>query len=315
MTDYLFDGADPTFDLDKAKAAGAIAISVYIVGNPGGMAHADAARVAAIRAKGMGVLPNWERAADFFSTCSVAAAQGAGAEAQVAARSLGFPTDGTVQVPFSFDFDCPSSRFPEMGQKVDAIAAGLTTAFIPMVYAQIDLIDYLVSHGHLHGKQWLMGSTWGNAYHPDSNVCIVQSHDATGQLWLNDPVPSTDINTVTDPYALKAWWPDGSPYGGGSMTQPQIDEIMARFDKIDNRLTALFQVDTNGDGKPDITGTVQGADRYTIAPLVAPITAQLNELATQLQAVQTSVTNLQSAGVDPQVLAQAIAQHIKLTAQ
>lgn len=313
MNNYLFDGADPTFDLDKAKAAGAIAISVYIVGDPGGMAHANAQRVAEIRSKGMGVLPNWERAANFFSTCSVADAKGAGAEALAAARSLGFPADGTVQVAFSFDFDCPSSRFPEMGQKVDAVSAGLTTAFIPMVYAQIDLIDYLVTHGHLVGKQWLMGSTWGNAYHPDSNVCLVQSHDATGQIWLNDPVPSTDINTVTDPYALLAWWPDGSPYGG--LTVSDITDILARLDAIDThlhnqdvRITSLFQVDTNGDGKPDITGTVQGAERYTLSPLLAPIMAQLN-------ALNAAMAKLETAGVDPQQLAQAIAQHIKLTTQ
>lgn len=208
---FAYDGAS-MFDLAAAKAAAGIIATVYIVGSPGGMPHADAARVSAIRAAGMGALPNWERAADYFLTCSVADAKAAGVEALSACRALGFPADGSIQCAFSIDVQVPRSRFAEIGQKVDAIRAGLTSAYQVMVYAQSDLIDYLVQNGHLAGKQWLMGSTWDAPYNVASpNVCMVQSHDAAGN-WLNSHVSGTDVNTVTDPSAVKAWWPDGSPY-------------------------------------------------------------------------------------------------------
>jgi hypothetical protein len=315
MALYAFDGASPSFDLAASKAAGGIVVSVYVVGNPGGMAHADAARVAAIRAAGMGALPNWERAAGYFDTCTVAEAKAAGVEALAACKSLGFPADGSIACAFSFDFDCPASRFAEMGAKVDAVTAGLTGAYLVMVYAQQDLIDYLVAHGHLHGKQWLMASTWGNPYHPsDANVCVVQGHDVNGN-WVNDPVVSTDINTVTDPHALRAWWPDNSPYGGTIMDAATA----ARFDKIDERLTALFATDTDGSGKPEVTGTVQGAIKYTVpgelAAALAPVLAALASLQSAVTDLQAAVARVQTGGVDPVALAEAIAQHIKLAPQ
>lgn len=302
---FAYDGAS-MFDLAAAKNAGGIIATVYIVGSPGGMPHADKARVDAIRAQGLGALPNWERAANFFLTCSVTDAKAAGVEALAACKALGFPADGSIQVAFSIDVQVPPSRFAEIGQKVDAAGAGLTSAYQVMVYAQSDLIDYLVAHGHVTGKQWLMGSTWGNPYNAGSpNVCLVQSHDAAGN-WLNSHVGGTDINTVTDPNAVGAWWPDGSSYGGNIMdaaTAARFDAIDAHLRAQDERITSLFQVDATGDGKSDYTGTVQSADRTALAQLV-----------TQVAALQAAVSKLQTGGVDPVAVAQAIAQHVKLTA-
>jgi hypothetical protein len=326
VTLYAYDGANPGFDLAAAKANGGIVATVYIVGTPGGMPHADRARVAAIRAAGMGVLPNWERAADFFGTCTVADARAAGVEALAACKALGFPADGTIQVPFSFDFDVPSTRFREMGAKVDAVTAGLTSAYVPMVYAQTDLIDYLVSHGYLAGKQWLMASTWGRPYNPASpNVCLVQSHDAAGN-WINSHVTGTDINTVTDPHALGAWWPDGSPYSTGGLHMDA--DVRARFDAIDQRLTALFQVDTTGDGKSDITGTVQAAVRAEVAGViqlladmaprvaatqvaVSSVAKTLGTTAAGVSAVTKAVASIVPGVVDAQALADAVSAKVK----
>lgn len=305
---FAYDGAS-MFDLAAAKAAGGIICTVYIVGDPGGMPHADAARVAAIRAQGMGALPNWERAADFFLTCSVTDARNAGAEALGACKALGFPADGSIQCAFSIDVQVPPSRFAEIGQKIDAVQAGLTSAYRAMVYAQSDLIDYLVAHGHVTGKQWLMGSTWGNPYNAGSpNVCMVQSHDAAGN-WLNSHVGGTDVNTVTDPNAVGAWWSDNSPYGGFTLSDitaitTRLDALEAHLRAQDERITSLFQVDATGDGKSDYTGTVQSADRTALAQLVS-----------QVAALQAAVGKLQTAGVDPVAVAQAIAQHVKLAAQ
>jgi hypothetical protein len=86
----------------------------------------------------------------------------------------------------------------------------------PLGYGQVDLINYWAAHG-LPGPHWLMGSTWRSssqfAGHEvgSPHVALVQSHDAAGN-WLRSPVAGTDINTVTQPGRLPAWWPPGSPY-------------------------------------------------------------------------------------------------------
>jgi hypothetical protein len=66
---YCFDGATPwtRSRLRSVKRHGGVAVSVYIVGTPGGMRCAVKADVDLARSMGLGVLPNWERAADFFS--------------------------------------------------------------------------------------------------------------------------------------------------------------------------------------------------------------------------------------------------------
>ena len=159
---YAFDGAGP-FDLAAAKAHGGIAATTYIRGTPGGMPHADAARVAEIRTDGLGASPNWEATADYFGTCSLAGATWAGTDALRACRELGYPDDGTIAVGFSFDFDVPAGRYPEMGAKARAITAALGGHYRAMIYGQESLIIYLVVHGDVTGKHWLMMSRFGQA--------------------------------------------------------------------------------------------------------------------------------------------------------
>jgi hypothetical protein len=219
---YAFDGAS-AFDLSAAKAHGGIAATTYIRGTPGGMPHADAARVAEIRRDALGASPNWEATADYFGTCSLAGATWAGTDALRALRELGYPDDGTIAVSFSFDFDVPAGRYPEMGAKVRAITAALGGHYRTMIYGQESLIIYLVVNGYVTGKHWLMMSRFGQAYDPGASYfCMVQGHDIAGN-WINSPVPGTDINTVTDPHALYAWWPAGSPYEQGDLPMLAAD--------------------------------------------------------------------------------------------
>jgi hypothetical protein len=222
---FAYDGASP-FDLNAAKANSGIVITGYLVGNPGGYSPINKARVDQIRALGMGFSPNWERAADFFLTHSLADCQSAGAEARAACHALGVPSDGTVRTSFSIDAQVPTPRFAEMGDKLHAAGVGLTGEYQTMLYGQSNLIDWLCANHYLTGKHWLMGSTWNQPYAPASpNVCMVQSHDAAGN-WINSPVPATDINTVTDPRAIGAWWPAGSPYGEDMpLTQADADLV------------------------------------------------------------------------------------------
>ena len=227
MTLYAYDGAS-AFDLTAAKAHGGIAATTYVRGTPGGMPHADAARVDEIRNDGMGASPNWEATADFFSTCTVAGAQWAGTDALAACRALGYPDDGSVACSFSFDFDVPAGRYAEMGAKVRAVTAALGGHYRTMIYGQESLIVYLVVNGYVAGKHWLMMSTFGQAYDPGAAYfCMIQGHDINGN-WIASPVTGADINTVTDPNAVRAWWPTGSPYsteGDPPMTPAEIQEV------------------------------------------------------------------------------------------
>jgi hypothetical protein len=224
---YCDDGASP-FDLAASKSTGAAAVTVYIRGTPGGYAHANKARVDQARALGLGVSPNWEAAADYFGNCTVADAQWAGADALAACRALGFPDNGSIACSFSFDFDVPAWHFPAMGAKVSAIRTGLGGHYATMLYGPQALIDWLCANGLATGKHWLMMSTFGHPYNPASpNVCMVQAHDVNGN-WISSPVAGTDRNTITDPHALGAWWPTGSPYssiGDLPMTPAEIQSV------------------------------------------------------------------------------------------
>lgn len=302
MTMLAYDGASP-FDLADAKAAGGILITGYIVGHPGGLDPIGKERVQQALALGLGVLPNWERAADYFLTCTVADAKTAGVEALTACRALGFADDGSVGVAFSFDVQVPASRFAEMGSKVDAITAGLAGHYLTVVYAQQSLIEYLVAHGHLTGKQWLMGSTWGQPYHPSSpNVFMVQSHDAAGN-WLNSTVHGTDVNTVIDPHAIPAAWPTNSPYAleadmALDLKDPVIVAIRADIAALSTKVQALTQIEIWGDKTHPDSLTSIGADVAALQAALAQATAAIK-----------------AGGVDPTALAQAITAHIQLTAK
>lgn len=214
MSMWVYDGASP-FSLDAAKANGAVGITGYIIGRPGGYYPITKARVDQIRAKGMGFVPNWERAADAFLRLTVGECGQAGVESMRANQALGVP-DG-VRTYFSIDTQVSTDRFPEMAQKLDAAQAGMGGHYPAGLYGQSNLIDWLGSHptrSSIRGKHWLMMSTWNQYYHADSPyVCMVQEHNLDGS-WHSSPVPNTDCNLVTDARAIGAWWPDGSPYGG-----------------------------------------------------------------------------------------------------
>lgn len=208
--------------LEQVKSHSGIAVTVYIVGSPGGMRCANRADVDLARSMGLAVVPNWERAADFFRTASLDDCRAAGREALAACRALGFPDDGTIGVPFSFDYQVPTSKYGRARKQLAAIGQGLGGHYAPLLYGQSGLIRYLALRGDKNAH-WLMASTWGLRFNPKSkHVAMVQSHDADGN-WLTTHVPGTDVNTITQPAKLLAWWPDNSPYQEDDM--PTADEI------------------------------------------------------------------------------------------
>lgn len=274
MALLAYDGAS-AFDLNVAKQHSGIAVTGYLVGHPGGFNPIDKNRVNQIRALGMGFVPNWERSADFFNTCTIADAQAAGAEGASACRALGLPADGTLRVPFSFDGYVQGNRFVEMGQKFNAVRTGLGTGFQAMIYGQYSLINYLVTTGHAPGKHWLSGSTYNEPYNPSGpNICMVQSHDAAGN-WINTEVPGTDVNTVIDPHALGAWWPPGSPYGD-DMSPADVAAINAHTDemifKLADGITARILAQSTDASAVRINGQTAAAFQATADQLHAEVT-------------------------------------------
>lgn len=228
-----YDAATP-WSVDRlqvAKAHGAQLVTFYIVGSPGGMRCANRADVAAARALGLGVLPNWERAADFFRTATSADAFNAGREARTACLGLGIPA-GTA-VAFSFDYQIPTSGYARAAGLLAQCAAGMGGTYPAIAYGQSGFLAYLAAHGQ-PGPHWLMGSTWGpsSQFTPaevnQPYVGLVQSHDANGNWWTPAYVPATDVNTLIHPETLAAWWPDDSPYGADMpLTDADVAKVAA----------------------------------------------------------------------------------------
>lgn len=293
-----YDGATPwsPVRLRQAKQHGAIAVSVYIVGTPGGMPHADKADVAAALSAGLGVLPNWERAADFFRTASIADCTNAGKEALAACRAVRLPDDGSVGVAFSFDYEVAVGRYAHATDQLKACGDGMGGHYQPLGYAQIDLINYWAAHG-MPGPHWLMGSTWRassqftKAEVGSAHVAMVQSHDANGN-WLNSPVAGTDVNTVTQPHKLAAYWPAGSPYTptpAPKPVPPQEDEVSAA-DVIAALKSTEGQALLTDAVKPffhDAHGKQVSADTI-LADRLLPITAQLKAIAADVAAIKAA---------------------------
>lgn len=243
---YGYDGASP-FNLSLARANHGIVCTGYIVGHPGGMNPVDKARVNLIRALGMGFLPNWERAANALVIGTRQDGHDAGVEALAACRALGVPDDGTVACAFSWDVDIDTRLYQHCGQVADGIIAGLAGHYRFTAYGQGGLIDHLVQTGRMTGGGWLSGSSSFPGFDPASpNVAMVQSHDVNGN-WLNTPVFGTDINTVTRPHELAAWWPEGSEYG---MTPADVVAELLKPDNLDKLATGIMRHPIDGANPP-----------------------------------------------------------------
>jgi hypothetical protein len=213
VTLYAYDGAS-AFDLAAAKDHGAVLITGYIVGHPGGMDPITPQRVRQIHALGMGFLPNWERGAGFLVSCSRAEGVAAGREAVAALRALGVPDDGTVACPFSWDVNVAPSQYARCGIAADGIIDGLAGRYLFTAYGQGGLIDYFARTGRLQSEGWLSASSSFPGYDAASpRVALVQR--------VGSPVPGTDQNILTDPANVHAWWPAGSPYAAGGTVSAQ----------------------------------------------------------------------------------------------
>jgi hypothetical protein len=234
-----FDSASP-WDAERLhrikSLSDAPVVTFYIRGTPGGFRHATADDVQRARSQGIGCVPNWESTSDFFRTATITDCKAAGAEALAAARACGFPDDGSIQLPFSFDYEVASGQLEPAENQLAACQEGLTSAFRATVYGPSNLIRYLGHHGWGDRGHWLMASTFqsssviaqpSDVYDIGSPfVAMVQSHHANGD-WFTSPVRDADVNTITQPDKLGAWWPEGSEFAG----MPSLDEILDGVEK------------------------------------------------------------------------------------
>jgi hypothetical protein len=282
---YAYDGAS-AFDLADAKAHGAILITGYIVGHPGGMDPITARRVHQIHELGMGFLPNWERGASYLVTASHAQALAAGNEAVAALRALGVPDDGSIACPFSWDVNVAPSQYAHCGAVADGIIEALAGRYRFTGYGQGGLIDYFARTGRLQSEGWLSASSSFPGYDAASpRVALVQR--------VGSPVPGTDQNIVTDPAGVHAWWPPGSPYAPAPAQQ---EEPCPTQDVIDALKTA--------EGKKLVGDAVWGDD---VIP-VGSDPANPTWAASSVLRLPRTPTRLAILGkLDPAKLAAAIA--------
>jgi hypothetical protein len=214
--------------LDTAKKTGAIAITGYIIGTPGGCRHVGKSDVTLILQKGMGFIPNWERGASQLITATKAQGVTYGQEAATALVAAGVPA-GTA-VAFSWDAYTQPSQYANCGQAADGIIAGLAGRYKFNAYAQGGLIQYLKDSHRIPTeiKGWLSMSEGFPGFSVNWNdyVAMVQEHHADGS-WYSSPVANTDVNTIIDPHALGAYWPVGSSYGGTMFDDATLKQVAA----------------------------------------------------------------------------------------
>lgn len=314
MTLYLFDAAYAP-SLSAVKRAGGVAMNGYLTG----LYANTTAQPAAVRAAGLGFLPTYEEGPAELVGATRSTGQAVGRKILSAFTAKRLPLDGSVAVYPSVDVsvaidgtDHDADACNEGWRGIRDVIAGKISV---RAYAEGAVIDALVNAGLVDGKCWLAAPSSWPGYRPtDANVCVVQE--------VGSPVGGTDRNhLVTDPHALGAWWPDGSPYGGDmALTNTDVENVWkyrllmddgkttwqanhvlkraytqaeaARVDVVElaGRLATLEQL---------VAGT---ATQSGVAPRVAEIQAAVASLATAV----ANLSPTEAVTVDTQAIVDAL---------
>ena len=283
MTDLLVMDAAYQPNLAACVAAGAIAINGYLTGK----FATTTTSPAAAHAVALGWIATYEEGPAELVGATRAEGVAVGEKIAAAWRAHGIPDDGSIAVFPSVDIrvaaaDAASCDNGWLGIR-DVMASGASIRS----YAEGAVIDHLVAKGLVDGKCWLSASSSYPGYNVrDENVCMYQQ--------VGSAVGGTDTNhLITDPHALGAWWPDGSPYGGDMALTAAEATQLANAAKFAAAADARAQA-------------LQGQ--------VSAQTTQITQLQSAVAALQAAVAGIQTGGIDPAALAQAIAQHVKLAA-
>ena len=106
--------------------------------------------------------------------------------------------------------------------------------------------------------------------------------------WIQSPVSGADINTVTDPHALFAWWNPGSPYA----LAPEEDMTPDQ----DAKLAAIAQIAQRIDFAIDNGGAFPFAERGELTDLIRANAAHVAALTSAVTALTAAVANIQTGG-------------------
>ncbi|MGH3265048.1 MAG: hypothetical protein ACRDNS_24000, partial [Trebonia sp.] len=216
MTALLFDAAYKP-DLAAVKAAGGIAMSVYLTGQYA----STCASAAQLHADDLGALGNFEEGSADLTSCWESGGVQIGKRAAAAYIAEGAPAGKGLGLAFSLDINTPSSEFGAVGAAFDGIRVGLNGQFVPLVYAEGAAIDYLWTNHKVAGVEWLAAPTsWPGFNAGDVHVGLVQQ--------VGSPVHGTDEDKITNLAALAPliWWPQGSPYAQEvPMTEAEIAAV------------------------------------------------------------------------------------------
>lgn len=268
MSGSLFDAAYAP-DLAKVKAAGGIAMSVYLTG-----AYCrTCAQPSALHTAGLGVLGNYEEAASALQSCGLTGGMAIGRAAAAAYMAEGAPAGRGLGIAFSLDVNTPASRLSAVSVAFMGISAGLAGRFVPLVYGEGAAIDYLWTRHRVAGVQWLAAPTSWPGYAPgDVHVGLVQQ--------VGSPVSGTDEDKITDLAALEPliWWPAGSPYVLPSVPTPVPASIYGESDQM---IVVTIDRATVPKGKPWPGDYIFNGSLHGLAPAVG----KTSNVASVLKAV------------------------------
>jgi hypothetical protein len=210
MSSSAYDAAYP--NLAGELAAKPLFLCAYTDGN---FAYGKP-RVDQVRASGVGVLANHERAVDQLLT---GGGTQAAMDAVAAVLSWGMPADGSCAIFYSVDLSVSPAQYPTVGAAFDQINAVHAGRFRTGVYGQGGLIDYLHQTGRTSVKGWLSASSSFPGYNPQSpNVGLYQL--------VGSDVAGTDKNIVTDAANLGVWWPNGTSGSGSPISEDDMRIIL-----------------------------------------------------------------------------------------
>jgi hypothetical protein len=237
--EFAYDGAFSR-DLDAMVAHGAIAVTIYLTGSYA----VPKSWVQQIHARGLGVVPNYEEAANELVYCGRPGGRNVGLRAMAAATSDDIPADGSVAILFSVDVNVQRAQFEQTGAAFDGINDAIKGRFLADAYGEGALIDYLIDTGRIQPgvKGWLSGSSSFPGFNPAS------PHIGLVQL-IGSPVASTDQDKFTDPAGIHAWWPANSTFGGtmtlDAATLAQMEGVFSKLiqannQKIHNDIAAML---------------------------------------------------------------------------
>lgn len=189
-------------NLGTVHGKGAIAVNHYLTG----IYASTSAQPVDAHKHGLGSIITYEQGPSELIGLSRAGGREVGRRILAAVKKLGAPLDGTVAVYPSVDVNVATARMDSCDPAYRGLRDVLAGRLSIRCYGEYDLIKHLHDQHLTDGPGWLAGATsWSAGDHSGSPlVCMVQH--------VGSDIPSTDRNTVTQPQALGAWWPAGSPF-------------------------------------------------------------------------------------------------------